>query len=278
MSCQWAEWSALPPAPGHPYLFIMSYKQKEPTHQWGRRRTVDACSRGPQVVCYYASGTAQATRTSARWQRTTRQPGRRTTLDTYAFAVCDHHYQRNRNLRKDRVLTSSATDHVIVRLFVTSSSVARSFQYHTIPVCCCACALRTWMATRSRRVSYRSLRWAEMHAPLQDTICGRGTAVPFWCLCSLTSSFLSLLSLLSLPPSFLPSSLSSTGAQSKVCAVVGGCGFLGRHLTEGLLERGYQVNVFDLKTTFENDQVRFFTGDLCRKEVMVEDLSYTSER
>ena len=79
-------------------------------------------------------------------------------------------------------------------------------------------------------------------------------------------------------PSFLPSSLSSTGAQSKVCAVVGGCGFLGRHLTEGLLERGYQVNVFDLKTTFENDQVRFFTGDLCRKEVMVEDLSYTSER
>ena len=124
MSCQW---SALPPAPGHPYLFIMSSKQKEPTHQWGRRRTVDACSRGPQVVCYYASGMAQATRTSARWQRTTRQPGKRTTLYTYAFAVCDHHYQRNRNLRKDRVLTSSATDHVIVRLFVTSSSVARSF-------------------------------------------------------------------------------------------------------------------------------------------------------
>ena len=100
-------------------------------------------------------------------------------------------------------------------------------------------------------------------------------------LMSLLSYFLlpsSFLSLLSLPPSFLPPSLSSTGAQSKVCAVVGGCGFLGRHLTEGVLERGYQVNVFDLKTTFENDQVRFFTGDLCRKEVMVEDLSYTSER
>ena len=47
-------------------------------------------------------------------------------------------------------------------------------------------------------------------------------------------------------------------------------------MTEGLLERGYQVNVFDLKTTFENDQVRFFTGDLCQKEVTVEDLSYTS--
>ena len=55
--------------------------------------------------------------------------------------------------------------------------------------------------------------------------------------------------------------------KGKVCAVVGGCGFLGRHLTEGLLERGYQVNVFDLRTTFRNDQVQFFTGDLCRKEV-----------
>ena len=70
-------------------------------------------------------------------------------------------------------------------------------------------------------------------------------------------------------PSFLSPFLPSNGAQSKVCAVVGGCGFLGRHLTEGLLERGYQVNVFDLKITFENDQVRFFTGDLCRKEVKV---------
>ena len=82
----------------------------------------------------------------------------------------------------------------------------------------------------------------------------------------------------SFPPSF-PSffSLPSTDAQSKVCAVVDGCGFLGRHLTEGLLERGYQVNVFDLKITFENDQVRFFTGDLCRKEVWLEKLSYISD-
>ena len=106
-----------------------------------------------------------------------------------------------------------------------------------------------------------------MHAALQDTICGRGTGVPF------PSNLLP-----SLPP-FHPSSLSlpSTDAQSKVCAVVGGCGFLGRHLTEGLLERGYQVNVFDLKITFENDQVRFFTGDLCRKEVWLEKLSYISD-
>ena len=107
-----------------------------------------------------------------------------------------------------------------------------------------------------------------MHAALQDTICGRGTGVPF------PSNLFP-----SLPP-FHPSSLflPSTDSQSKVCAVVGGCGFLGRHLTEGLLERGYQVNVFDLKITFENDQVRFFTGDLCRKEVWLEKLSYTSEK
>ena len=55
--------------------------------------------------------------------------------------------------------------------------------------------------------------------------------------------------------------------QSKLCTVVGGCGFLGRHLVEHLLERGYTVNVFDIKKTFDNEKVHFFTGDLCEKEV-----------
>ena len=55
--------------------------------------------------------------------------------------------------------------------------------------------------------------------------------------------------------------------QSKSCTVIGGCGFLGRHMVEQLLERGYQVNVFDIKKTFDDDQVQFFTGDLCKKEV-----------
>lgn len=55
--------------------------------------------------------------------------------------------------------------------------------------------------------------------------------------------------------------------QSKSCTVVGGCGFLGRHLVEQLLDRGYTVNVFDIKKTFENDKVQFYTGDLCNKEV-----------
>ena len=55
--------------------------------------------------------------------------------------------------------------------------------------------------------------------------------------------------------------------QQKVCTVVGGCGFLGRHLVESLLEKGYHVNVFDIRTTFENDQVQFFVGNLCNKDV-----------
>lgn len=55
--------------------------------------------------------------------------------------------------------------------------------------------------------------------------------------------------------------------QGKSCIVVGGCGFLGQHLVEHLLERGYSVNVFDIKKTFDNEKVHFFTGDLCKKEV-----------
>ena len=55
--------------------------------------------------------------------------------------------------------------------------------------------------------------------------------------------------------------------QVKQCTVIGGCGFLGRHLVEGLQERGYKVNVFDIKTTFQDEQVKFFVGNLCSKEV-----------
>lgn len=49
--------------------------------------------------------------------------------------------------------------------------------------------------------------------------------------------------------------------------MVGGCGFLGRHMVEKLLDRGYQVNVFDIRETFKDDRVKFFIGDLCNKEV-----------
>ena len=66
---------------------------------------------------------------------------------------------------------------------------------------------------------------------------------------------------------FIVSSKPFLSYQSKLCTVVGGCGFLGRHLVEGLLAKGYQVQVFDLRKTFEDDRVKFFTGDLCKKEV-----------
>ncbi|XP_073455202.1 sterol-4-alpha-carboxylate 3-dehydrogenase, decarboxylating [Aquarana catesbeiana] len=53
---------------------------------------------------------------------------------------------------------------------------------------------------------------------------------------------------------------------SKKCAVIGGSGFLGQHMVERLLERGYSVNVFDMRQGFENDRVQFFIGDLCNKQ------------
>ncbi|RDD42492.1 Sterol-4-alpha-carboxylate 3-dehydrogenase, decarboxylating [Trichoplax sp. H2] len=53
------------------------------------------------------------------------------------------------------------------------------------------------------------------------------------------------------------------------CTVIGGCGFLGRHLVTMLLERGYQVNVFDIRQSWDNPKVRFFTGNLCKIEDLV---------
>ncbi|CAG7851225.1 SubName: Full=Related to ERG26-C-3 sterol dehydrogenase (C-4 decarboxylase) {ECO:0000313/EMBL:CCA74852.1} [Serendipita indica DSM 11827] len=46
--------------------------------------------------------------------------------------------------------------------------------------------------------------------------------------------------------------------------VIGGCGFLGRHIVEALLNRGEQaVAVFDLVQRHHDKNVQFFTGDLC---------------
>lgn len=53
----------------------------------------------------------------------------------------------------------------------------------------------------------------------------------------------------------------------KKCTVIGGSGFLGRHMVEKLLDKGYSVNVFDIQKGFDNDRVQFFLGDLCNKEV-----------
>ncbi|KAJ7310283.1 hypothetical protein JRQ81_007184 [Phrynocephalus forsythii] len=53
---------------------------------------------------------------------------------------------------------------------------------------------------------------------------------------------------------------------SKKCTVIGGSGFLGQHMVEHLVGKGYAVNVFDIRKGFDHDKVHFFLGDLCRKE------------
>lgn len=53
---------------------------------------------------------------------------------------------------------------------------------------------------------------------------------------------------------------------SKKCTVIGGSGFLGQYMVERLLEKGYSVNVFDIRKGFENERVQFFLGDLCSKQ------------
>ena len=50
--------------------------------------------------------------------------------------------------------------------------------------------------------------------------------------------------------------------------MIGGGGFLGRHIVESLLAKGYDVNVFDLRQTFHDERATFFVGDLCEVEVI----------
>nr|XP_012644295.1 sterol-4-alpha-carboxylate 3-dehydrogenase, decarboxylating isoform X2 [Microcebus murinus] len=54
--------------------------------------------------------------------------------------------------------------------------------------------------------------------------------------------------------------------QAKKCTVIGGSGFLGQHMVEQLLARGYAVNVFDIQQGFDNPRVQFFLGDLCSQQ------------
>ncbi|XP_056142799.1 sterol-4-alpha-carboxylate 3-dehydrogenase, decarboxylating isoform X2 [Lampris incognitus] len=56
---------------------------------------------------------------------------------------------------------------------------------------------------------------------------------------------------------------------SKRCAVIGGSGFLGRHLVEKLLDRGYSVSVFDIRQNYELPGLTFYQGDLCDKQKLV---------
>ncbi|XP_077002314.1 sterol-4-alpha-carboxylate 3-dehydrogenase, decarboxylating [Tamandua tetradactyla] len=60
--------------------------------------------------------------------------------------------------------------------------------------------------------------------------------------------------------------LSEDIPKAKKCTVIGGSGFLGQHMVEQLLARGYTVNVFDIRQGFDNPQVQFFVGDLCSQQ------------
>eukprot|EP01112_Ceratiomyxa_fruticulosa_P012536 TRINITY_DN3473_c0_g1_i1.p1 TRINITY_DN3473_c0_g1~~TRINITY_DN3473_c0_g1_i1.p1 ORF type:complete len:350 (+),score=82.28 TRINITY_DN3473_c0_g1_i1:196-1245(+) len=52
-------------------------------------------------------------------------------------------------------------------------------------------------------------------------------------------------------------------SKNETYLVVGGGGFLGRYIVEQLLERGEKnVRVFDLRQTFSDDRIQFFTGDI----------------
>ncbi|XP_026135629.1 sterol-4-alpha-carboxylate 3-dehydrogenase, decarboxylating-like isoform X2 [Carassius auratus] len=58
-------------------------------------------------------------------------------------------------------------------------------------------------------------------------------------------------------------------ASSKRCAVIGGSGFLGRHLVERLVDRGYTVNVFDIRQAYDLPGVLFHRGDLCDRQKLI---------
>uniref|UniRef100_A0A1A8HW43 Sterol-4-alpha-carboxylate 3-dehydrogenase, decarboxylating n=1 Tax=Nothobranchius kuhntae TaxID=321403 RepID=A0A1A8HW43_NOTKU len=63
---------------------------------------------------------------------------------------------------------------------------------------------------------------------------------------------------------------------SKRCVVIGGSGFLGRHLVERLLDRGYSVSVFDIRQSYELPGVTFLQGDLCDKQALLTALKNVS--
>ncbi|GAU96149.1 hypothetical protein RvY_07636 [Ramazzottius varieornatus] len=58
-------------------------------------------------------------------------------------------------------------------------------------------------------------------------------------------------------------------ADSRTCLVIGGCGFLGRHLVEDLITRKWKIRVFDVRQTFDAPEAVFHVGDLCDKKALI---------
>ena len=61
----------------------------------------------------------------------------------------------------------------------------------------------------------------------------------------------------------------SLDIRNRTCLVIGGCGFLGRHLVEDLIGRKWKVHVFDIRQTFDTAGVEFHVGDLCDKKALI---------
>jgi sterol-4alpha-carboxylate 3-dehydrogenase (decarboxylating) len=58
--------------------------------------------------------------------------------------------------------------------------------------------------------------------------------------------------------------------QKDIYLVIGGSGFLGRHIVQGLLDRGDSVSVFDIVQRYHD--VPFYSGDITDEASIVQAL------
>lgn len=58
--------------------------------------------------------------------------------------------------------------------------------------------------------------------------------------------------------------------QKDIYLVIGGSGFLGRHIVQQLLDRGDSVSVFDIVQRY--DDVPFYSGDICDESAVARSL------